>query len=466
MYYDTTAISLALPAATCDLQLNDYNKGIIIGAAYAGMIASAFLWGFLSDKYGRKWLLRIGYFLDSILNLCSSFSKTFTALLIFKFLGGMVVSGPFSIFMAYISEMFVGKYRDRVIMNYGLFLSMGAIIQPILAWLLIPLEFHWTFFGGFLEINSWRMFMIVSTSPAILSGILSCFCVESPKFLMSKGRNEEALEVLRTMYSMNTGKPKDTFPVISLKDEQIRQPDLHDEDSHKWSHILYRTFRQLTELFRPPYVKKALLMFSIQFGALMSMNNIRLWMPTLFHRIHNGAKNLSDVTICEVLELKSTNITTSVSPEPCDTFTVDSIVYIQMIWVSIASNLVFILGSYSAGKIEKKYFLLFTYMVGSISSFIFVWVDSSYVLLMAAIYLSVMLASTIGLLGITVELFPTHLRAMAVSLTMMFGRLGVLIGSVTMPMFMSLNCWAPFTVVGTVILCCSSGLLYLTRKRR
>lgn len=41
---------------------------------------------------------------------------------------------------------------------------------------------------------------------------------------------------------------------------------------------------------------------------------------------------------------------------------------------------------------------------------------------------------------------------MAVSLTMMFGRLGVLLGSLTMPLFMNMNCWVPFTGIGTVVL--------------
>lgn len=42
-----------------------------------------------------------------------------------------------------------------------------------------------------------------------------CF-PESPKFLMTMGRNEEALKVFRKVYAMNTGNDPDTFPV-SLK---------------------------------------------------------------------------------------------------------------------------------------------------------------------------------------------------------------------------------------------------------
>lgn len=39
------------------------------------------------------------------------------------------------------------------------------------------------------------------------------FLPESPKFLMTVGRNKEALEVFQKVYTLNTGKSKEDFPV-------------------------------------------------------------------------------------------------------------------------------------------------------------------------------------------------------------------------------------------------------------
>lgn len=54
------------------------------------MITSGFVWGFLADTLGRKKLLIIGYFLDTMMVLCSAFSQTYEMLATFKYLGGFM----------------------------------------------------------------------------------------------------------------------------------------------------------------------------------------------------------------------------------------------------------------------------------------------------------------------------------------------------------------------------------------
>lgn len=59
------------------------------------------------------------------------------------------------------------------------------------------------------------MFLAVCAMPSLVSGICLCFFPESPRFLMSQGRNAEALRAFQTIYAINKGKPKDTYPVSS-----------------------------------------------------------------------------------------------------------------------------------------------------------------------------------------------------------------------------------------------------------
>lgn len=49
--------------------------------------------------------------------------------------------------------------------------------------------------------------------PALTGSIGFMFMPESPKFLMTTGRNKKALEVFQKVYSFNTGNPPETFPV-------------------------------------------------------------------------------------------------------------------------------------------------------------------------------------------------------------------------------------------------------------
>lgn len=57
------------------------------------------------------------------------------------------------------------------------------------------------------------MFLAVCSAPPLIAGILVMFLPESPKFLMSRGENKKAMEVFKQIYSMNTGCPRDNYPV-------------------------------------------------------------------------------------------------------------------------------------------------------------------------------------------------------------------------------------------------------------
>lgn len=50
---------------------------------------------------------------------------------------------------------------------------------------------------------------------SLIASVSFYYLPESPKFLLSHGQENEALEVLKEIYSTNTGKSKDTYPVSS-----------------------------------------------------------------------------------------------------------------------------------------------------------------------------------------------------------------------------------------------------------
>lgn len=64
-----------------------------------------------------------------------------------------------------------------------------------------------------LEYRPWRLLMLVISLPGVI-GVLSLLAFhESPKFLMSKGKDEEALKVLRVIYARNKRLAKECYPV-------------------------------------------------------------------------------------------------------------------------------------------------------------------------------------------------------------------------------------------------------------
>jgi hypothetical protein len=87
-YIDTTAISLVLPIAQCDLNLSSSDKGILGAIGYVGVLLSAHLWGFLSDTKGRRKTIIPSLLMASLSSFISSFSFNFWMLVVTRFLNG------------------------------------------------------------------------------------------------------------------------------------------------------------------------------------------------------------------------------------------------------------------------------------------------------------------------------------------------------------------------------------------
>lgn len=64
-----------------------------------------------------------------------------------------------------------------------------------------------------LELSTWQLYLAACTVPPFVSFVLVSFLPESPKFLMSRGRNKQAMKVFQTLFSINTGRQPEEYPV-------------------------------------------------------------------------------------------------------------------------------------------------------------------------------------------------------------------------------------------------------------
>lgn len=87
-------------------------------------------------------------------------------------------------------------------------ISLTAYAYPIL-----PLEFSYRIEFLNITYRPWRLLAFVMALPCAVTACLLQFFYESPKFLASNGRCEEALHILKNIYVCNTGCSAETFPV-------------------------------------------------------------------------------------------------------------------------------------------------------------------------------------------------------------------------------------------------------------
>jgi VNT family MFS transporter (synaptic vesicle glycoprotein 2) len=86
-----------------------------------------------------------------------------------------------------------------------------------LAWLVIPQDWAVELSWIPITFSSWRVFVVVSALTSIAATAFLLFLPESPKFLLSNGRQEQAVDVLRHVYAVNTGRGAGEYPVRFLQ---------------------------------------------------------------------------------------------------------------------------------------------------------------------------------------------------------------------------------------------------------
>ena len=159
-----------------------------MGMALWGTVLGAIFGGIPTNKIGRKnTLLWIGI-LFFISALGSAFANDPYVFAAFRFIGGLGVGASTIAAPAYISEIAPAKDRGRLVAFYQFNIVLGILMAFLSNYLLNDV-------GE----NSWRWMMGVQAIPSVIYVLLIISIPKSPRWLLSKSRNEEARKVLQIM---------------------------------------------------------------------------------------------------------------------------------------------------------------------------------------------------------------------------------------------------------------------------
>ncbi|MFE8048801.1 sugar porter family MFS transporter [Brenneria goodwinii] len=187
--YDTGVINGAFPSLKENMALTPTTEGLVMSVLLIGAALGSVCGGRLADYFGRrKYLLYLSFvfFFGAML---SALSPNITCLLVARFLLGYAVGGASVTAPAFISEVAPTEMRGKLT---GLN-EVAIVIGQLSAF---AINAFIGFFWGHLP-DVWRYMLIIQAIPAmgLLFGMWRS--PESPRWLISKNRQEEALSILK-----------------------------------------------------------------------------------------------------------------------------------------------------------------------------------------------------------------------------------------------------------------------------
>lgn len=266
--FDTAVISGTINFIQPYFGLSEAGLGWTVSSLLFGCIVGVFLAGIAGDRYGRKKMLMLAAMLFFVSSIGSASAHSLIPFIFARTLGGLAVGVASILSPMYIAELAPAKYRGTLVSLNQLAIVIGILVA---------------FFSNYLLVdsgeNNWRYMLLVMAAPAILL-FFSLFMVpESPRWLVARNQNEEALKVL-----IRTSGEK--FAHIELK--EIQQTLKNQEES---------TYRDLLA----PKIKPLLFIGIILaiFQQITGINTIMYYAPKIFANVgqSNGPALLQTIAI-------------------------------------------------------------------------------------------------------------------------------------------------------------------------
>ncbi|HJZ42073.1 MAG TPA: sugar porter family MFS transporter [Bacteroidales bacterium] len=191
--FDTAVISGAEKTLQQFFNLNGFLHGFTIAIALIGTLAGALISGRPADIFGRKKCLLAIAILYTVSALGSALTQSWIGFLIYRFIGGIGVGASSVIGPMYIAEIAPARLRGRLVTAFQLNIVAGILLSYFSNYWIAQTITH----------DSWRWMLGVESVPAIAFFLLVIFIPDSPRWLVIKGKTEEAKAILRKIGSCN-----------------------------------------------------------------------------------------------------------------------------------------------------------------------------------------------------------------------------------------------------------------------
>ncbi len=289
MGFDASVISGVVKFIEPEFGLSKIELGWAVSSLTLTATIAMLIAGPLSDRWGRKRVLSFAAILYALSAILSAIAPSFIFLVVARMLGGFGVGASLIIAPMYIAEIAPTKSRGKMVSFNQLNIVIGISVAFFTNYLILQLgqsEIEWT---KVLKIDTynWRWMLGIEAIPAIIYFFSLYIVPRSPRWLIMKGREEEALIIMK----------KASGPEIAITElESVKQSLITGASKQKV---------RLNEIFSPAL--KTALTIGVVLAALQQLtgiNSVFFYAPMIFEQSGLGL----DASFSQAIYVGLTNL--------------------------------------------------------------------------------------------------------------------------------------------------------------
>ena len=247
--FDYMIVSYTMPQMAKEWALSKVQTGSLASWSLLGLMIGGVMAGVISDHIGRKKTLAIFCAVFSLLTFPIYFVQSFQAFAILRILGGIGFGACIPVAVTLMAENAPTKNRGYFISSIMAFYVLGWVVAGIVAIYVVPV------FG-------WRVCYLVGGIPVLYAFVLMATLPESTHWLLGKGREKEAIDVIKRMEISAKGEAGEWAPGSLTAPSPPKKVGV-------------------SALFSPEYLKVTVTLWLIYFMGSVVIYGINGWLPTL-----------------------------------------------------------------------------------------------------------------------------------------------------------------------------------------
>lgn len=223
--------------------------GFTVASLLIGCFIGAFFAGRLADLMGRRNTMMLAALLFLVGAIVQGVAESHLIFVLARIMGGMAVGAASVLSPAYISEVAPASIRGRMTTVQQVMIITGLTAAFVVNYFLAASAGESTarFWGG---IEAWRWMYLMQAVPAAIFLVALLFIPESPRYLVSKGREKQAANVLTSLFGADVARAKlDEIRATFSADHRPRLSDIKAPGGGVrkvvWAGIMLAVFQQL-----------------------------------------------------------------------------------------------------------------------------------------------------------------------------------------------------------------------------